>query len=704
TRRLTSVLAARIWIAASYALLPVATGAVAAGRIGTVVAFVLLPLIGALAGRMLTGNPRTAARAAWGAGLLTAVTAAFVPLAWPVAVIAAVAATAAWSWLGPRTVLNAWIVALVPGVLLIPWTFHLVTSPSAFFAEAGLVRPGLAAAALRPGSLLLLSPGGPGLPPAWVTVGLVLPAFAALLVRRRTVLVYVGWGVALGGLILALAVSRATVTPPQGGAAVSAWPGLAIAIAAAGLLLAATPLIEVIGRALTGQAGVGQAGVGRADPDGSGHAGPGWRFAAAVAGLAAVVSAPALAAGYWLANGLAGPVTAAGAPILPAFVAASATGPDRARTLVLRQDAGTLSYTVLRAADPVPGEPELAETAASRSAMESVVASLPAAGSGDAGDTGRALSQFGIGYVLLADPVGQPLAGQLNAAAGLQPLTRSSSYDLWQVSGTVARARVVTPSGTAIAVPSGPVGVNAKLAPGTVGTLVLAEAAGGWSATLDGKPLTPLAAPVDGWAQGFTLPAGGGHLVITRNETARNLSLAAEAAALFVVFVLAMPGSRSSVPVPAAPRAEGAREPAVPAEGTRSARRKRRPQFALAGATAGRGARAQDDGDTEAGYPVAAGTATADPFGTRGDPGSGPAHPPARHPPARTPEPALGVAAPPDDEDPAPWAGLAPQIPQTPALRDRPDPAPATSAPPRRGRGAHAARHGKPSRRSRGES
>ena len=107
-------------------------------------------------------------------------------------------------------------------------------------------------------------------------------------------------------------------------------------------------------------------------------------------------------------------------------------------------------------------------------------------------------------------------------------------------------------------------GSNAKLAPGTSGTLVLAEAAGGWSATLDGKPLTPLAAPVDGWAQGFTLPAGGGHLVITRNETARNLSLGAEAAALLVVFVLALPGSRSSVPAPAArPRAEGAREPAA---------------------------------------------------------------------------------------------------------------------------------------------
>src|SRR6266571_2555384 len=458
TRRLTAVLAARIWIAVSYALLPVATGAVAAGRIGTVVAFVLLPLIGVLAGRVLTGNPRTATRAAWGAGLLIAVTAAFVPLAWPVVVIAAVAATAAWSWLGPRTVLNAWIVAVMPGVLLIPWTFRLVTSPSAFFAEAGLVRPGLAAGALRPGSLLLLSPGGPGLPPLWVTAGLVLPAFAALLARRRTVLVYAGWGIALGGLVLALVVSRARITPPQGGTAVSAWPGLAIAIAAAGLLLAATPLLETVGRTLAGTA---EPGAGRPPRRGSD-----WRFLATVAGLAAAVSAPALAAGYWLAGGLAGPVAAAPPPILPAFVGASSSGPDRTRTLVLRQDdGGTLSYAVLRAADPLPGEPELAETASSMHALEGIVASLTAAGGGDAGDTGRALSQFDIGYVLLPAPIDQGLARQLNAAAGLQPLTTAPSYDLWQVSGPVARVRVLTPGGAARAAQAGPVGTGPAAPP-----------------------------------------------------------------------------------------------------------------------------------------------------------------------------------------------------------------------------------------------
>ena len=321
-RRLTPVLAARIWIAVSYALLPVATGAVAAGRIGTAVAFVLLPLIGVMIGRMLAGTPTpvslqsrfTARQAAWAVGLLTAIAAAFVPLAWPAVVIVVLGTAAVLRWLGPAATgadsgqddppasrrdfaINAAIVAVVPAVILIPWTFHLVTTPSALFGEAGLLRPGLAVG-LRAESLLLLSPGGPGLPPAWVTAGLVLPAFCALLAGRRTALVYTGWGIALAGLVMALAVSRIRLTPPQGGAAVSAWPGLAIAIAAAGLLVAATPLIETVGRTLSGAG----------DPAGrrsAGRFGTGWRILAAVAGLAVAVSAPALAAGYWLVTGSA---------------------------------------------------------------------------------------------------------------------------------------------------------------------------------------------------------------------------------------------------------------------------------------------------------------------------------------------------------------------------------------------------------------
>ena len=228
--------------------------------------------------------------------------------------------------------------------------------------------------------------------------------------------------------------------------------------------------------------------------------------------------------------------------------------------------------------------------------------------------------------------------------------------------------------------------MNTVLAPGTSGTLVLAEATGGWSATLNGRPLAKLAAPVDGWAQGFTLPAGGGRLVVTRTETARNLSLGAEAVALLVALVLALPGSRSSVPAPAAePRAEGAREPAPRRPGPAEARPQPRAGDRRRGARPG--------GDRRRRAPR---RATHRPIGGRrgsGDTlGATPGRRGQRFGPASAPR------------GPAPGRERA-EDPQTPASRTA-DPTPdrrPRAAAPRRGRGQHAARHGKPSRRSRGE-
>ena len=380
-------------------------------------------------------------------------------------------------------------------------------------------------------------------------------------------------------------------------------------------------------------------------------------------------------------------MTAAGPQILPPFVASSSTGPDRTRTLVLRPEGAALSYTVLRSSDPVLGEPELTEASSATHALNNVVASLGAAAGGDGGDAGQALSQFDIGYVLLPAPVDQMLARQLDGAAGLVRLTTAPAYDLWQVAGTVARARVNGAGGTIAAVPSGPTGVNTIVPPGTSGTLVLAEAAGGWSATLNGRPLAKLTQPVAGWAQGFVLPAGGGHLVITRDELARDLTLGAEAAAILIVFALALPGTRSAVPAPAA--AAGAEPAPVPgrrrdrAGGPKPARRKRRPQFAL---TADRTRGAPDpeteaETETGAGATVGAGAVT---VGTA--PWTEPTDPAAKPEPAPEPEPWT-----------SPASGYPP--PRSEPLVDR---GPAT-APVKRPRGGqHAARHGKPSRRWRG--
>src|ERR1700683_1645594 len=117
-------------------------------------------------------------------------------------------------------------------------------------------------------------------------------------------------------------------------------------------------------------------------------------------------------------------------------------------------------------------------------------------------------------------------------------MTSSSSYDLWQVAGPVARVRVIAPDGTATTLAASPVSMSGASAPATGGTLVLAEPYGGWTATLNGRALPPVATPVDGWAQWFVLPAGGGTLSISRNDLAREASLLAELIVALAVSML----------------------------------------------------------------------------------------------------------------------------------------------------------------------
>src|SRR5262249_2810356 len=152
---------------------------------------------------------------------------------------------------------------------------------SRLLLEAGVQQQGLATADLPARALLLLSPGGPGLPPYWTSAALLLVALVALAAPRRRVLIMSGWGVALLGLAFAVLMSRVDVTP-AGGQPITPWPGPALAVAAAGLLLASAAGAESLGRAVSGRARSGRAAL--RSPRG---------LAAAVVGLAAA-SAPLL--------------------------------------------------------------------------------------------------------------------------------------------------------------------------------------------------------------------------------------------------------------------------------------------------------------------------------------------------------------------------------------------------------------------------
>src|ERR1022692_2417527 len=247
-RRLTRSAAVRVWAAVSYALLPVAMGVFAGGRFGTAVVFVLLPLI-ALQSAHILGSPRQQAlRAAWATGLLVTIGAMFVPLLWLLALAGTVLAAVFYRNTRRGLLGNLAIVALMAPVLLLPWTLTLIAQPAELLLEAGLQQPGTATAGLPARSLMLLSPGGPGLPPFWVTAGLILAALAALLAGRRRRLIMAGWVVAMAGLLAAIVVSRMTVTPTDGSSPVVVWPGLPLAIAAIGLLLAAAAGADALDR------------------------------------------------------------------------------------------------------------------------------------------------------------------------------------------------------------------------------------------------------------------------------------------------------------------------------------------------------------------------------------------------------------------------------------------------------------------------
>jgi GT2 family glycosyltransferase len=539
TRWLVTATPARVLLAASYALLPVATGAVAAGRLGTAVVFMLLPLVAISAGRMLTAAPRQARRAAWATGLLIAVAAAFAPLTWVLGLVFVAGALAARRWLIAVDPVNAAIVVATPFFVLFPWSLHLLTSPSAFLSEAGLSTQGLTTRGLSPAALLALSPGGPGMPPLWVTIGLGLALLALVLPVRRTELVIAGWAVAVAGILAALVVSRLTVTP-AGGQPASGWPGVAIALAALGLLLASAPAAQWLASIIPNEGG--RLSPGDSSPtEGYGRS---RRLLACVA-LAAAATAPVLVAAYWVKDGVRGPVASIAAPLLPAFVSASSTSGQQYRTLILRPDGAGLDYLVVRQGDPTLGEPELSTASAAGAALSRQVAALGAPNGADAGDPGLVLGSFGIRWVLLPSPVDPVLAQRLDASLGLVALNKGPSYDLWQVTGPVARVRVVAADGTATALSSGTVDMSGVTAPASGGTLVIAEPYGGWTATLNGHALKPVATPVEGWAQGFVLPPGGGQLSITRNNVARMLSLFLELIATLAICLLALPGKRA---------------------------------------------------------------------------------------------------------------------------------------------------------------
>ncbi|MFI9393857.1 glycosyltransferase [Streptomyces bauhiniae] len=516
SRPLVSSRLLRAWTAIAYAFLPATTGALAQGRIGTAVLAVLLPLI-ARAGVAASGlaNPsgaRGSWRATWAYALLLTITTAFTPVVWPAALVLGIGVLVLRRS-DPLAHLLRFLAQLgTPLLVLAPWSLTLL--PTGFFTEAGL---DFGASAASASDLLGTSPGGPGTLSGLLFLGIVLAALAALLRSERQLGIRAAWAVALTGLLLAVLANR------------SAWAG---------------PATLVYGIALLAAAALGADGARARVAEQS----FGWRQpVAALIALACAVG-PLVAAAGWMIRGADGPLERRDPAQVPAFVAEDAGTRDQARTLVLDSDsAARVRYTLVRGSGARMGDGEIAAADGSNTGLDKVVANL-VAGSG-ADQTGQ-LGGFAVRYVLVHQGTPRQITRVLDATPGLNRLSQQNGNALWRVDRQVSRATLIGAggSGTPQAVAAGPVEIHTTVPGGSGGRVLrLADAVSdGWTATLDGKPLTPKT--VDGWAQGFELPAGGGKLDVTYDAPfTHTVWLWVQGALAVLLVVLALPGRRRDV-------------------------------------------------------------------------------------------------------------------------------------------------------------
>ncbi|MEV0118088.1 glycosyltransferase family 2 protein [Streptomyces sp. NPDC050844] len=504
----------RAWASVAYAFLPAATGALAGGRIGTAVLAILLPLIAragvAASGLASSEAARGSWRATWAYALLLTLATAFTPIVWPIALVLGLALLAVRR--GDITAYGLRFLAGLgtPILILAPWSLSLL--PFGFFREAGLEFGTGSASAL---DLLGGSPGGPGTVDGLLLIGIVLAALAALLRTERQLAVRTAWVVALVALVFA-ALSNG-----------SAWAG---------------PATLGYGIALLAAAALGADGARTRVAEQS----FGWRQPVAVLIAFAAAAGPLLVAAGWMIRGADEPLERRDPVQVPAFVAEESGTQDQARTLVLdSESAGQVAYSLVRGSGSRLGDAELADAGGSNKHLDKIVARLIAGSGADQADQ---LGGFAVRYVLVRDGAPRQMSRVLDATPGLTRLSQEDGSALWRVDRQVARAAIVSESGDPLPVAAGPVELHTNIPAGEEGrTLRIADAADeGWTATLDGSPLTRTT--LDGWAQGFELPATGGRLDVTFEGSAGHTGwLWAQGAMAVVLVVLALPGRRRDV-------------------------------------------------------------------------------------------------------------------------------------------------------------
>ncbi len=514
----------------------VLTTAVAAGRLGAVVAAVLLPLV--VAGFTLAARRGGSVTVTAATVLATAVLGAFVPAYLPLAAL--VAGLVLLLGHGAARLRGAALL-LGPVVLLGPWVRTLVEQPHLFLTGPGLSVWGTTQA--LPWELALLHPGGPASYPVLISAPIVLAGVLGLVRggsgRGWAASALAGLGlVGLGYAVLAprLVLGAVPVGEPGAGDAVTAWSGTGLYLLALALLAAA--LLGTQGLAVRRSTG-GWVALLR------------WPIAAGV--IVAVVAGVG-----WTTWRTLGDTLGAWSDPRPAVAVDQAESGIGNRMLLLEPEAAGLAYSLL---GREPGEVARTLPASSRgrpdpAALTAAVSHLFETGAAPGElDPARDLSDLAVGFVGLRADAGDARVRVLDGTAGLSRLGEHDGVTFWRVlSGggegvddavAPSRVRIVTAGAEQSLPVDGDHGrVVARAVVPRDATLVLAEPAE-WvrhaRVSVDGRTLAP-----QGGAAAYALPAGSHTIAVEVLPTALPWRWAQGAALALVVFLAIPFGARAS--------------------------------------------------------------------------------------------------------------------------------------------------------------
>ncbi len=483
------------------------------------------------------------------------------------------------------------LLAAIPALVLLAPTLIEAAGRGLVGWRLLIADPGLPAAsqAADPISRLLGVPSDPGalvgdhlpagltnaLPLALGALVLLLAVLALLRGAPVARAVRGAWVVAAIGLATATLVVAVPVAIDDG-VLVRGWAGPALSLAGAGLLTAALIGTDRLRERL-----------------GSYTFGVRQLLAALLTLVAVLVPLAWLGTWTWQARtGDAVALRTLDGPVVPAVGQQAQDSPAASRVLALSAapDQGgdaTATWQLMRGDGPalvdqaaadwtrtVQGDlsdPTATPADAATQEVDALVAKLATAASGDvAGELGS----LGVADVLVpslpsavaddraARAARDELISRLDATAGIERVTANASGTLWRVQATSpgagiaapvvvtswarllpAGADVADPAAPAVEVPSADRSIDTTVPAGDAGRLVvLAERADAhWHASLDGEPLR---AVDDGWRQTFEIGASGGDLVVRYDSPARTPILAVQAIVLLVTLLLAVPVRR----------------------------------------------------------------------------------------------------------------------------------------------------------------